>query len=791
MNSGTLMQAVLDGLGPWLWRANWQAAVLAGLVMLALVCCGSRLAPRWRYALWLLVVVRLCLPMLPESPVSVFNLWPGRDGTALHEFARAQEAGGPTVIVQYGEVAGRTLRAPIAGPRDATPPAGGWLSENAAALLVGGWLSGVAALALIIGGLHVRFAARLRRSSRRIDDPAVGDMIADAASAMRLRRPVQVRVTTALGSPALTGVWTPVILLPEDMLELDRASLRFVLLHELAHVKRRDVLFNWLLTAVAVVHWFNPIVHLAVSRCRQERELICDQMVLDVVGRHERRAYGAALLNLFERLVGEPCPALAVGFFGRRSLISRRIQMISNTTSNGKRSALMATMLVAALGCATLTDARLAPPSETPTRPSQPAAPREATAPTQPAAQPAQPSRPTTFTYSDGRDAAADDVSIVVYDVRDLLEQAGRSAVGSERSPLLRSLLASESRYRVGQGDTLQSIAALLLGDGEVWPLIAERNGLSGSGDLKVGQLLVLPSVRDDNEGAAGSEDGRHAAVTDLATLIGRRLQSGQGDSPVRSIQVDSRGEQLIITAGAGAHRRIAELLTELRDWDQTVIDVDVQFLTDAHTIVAEGVGQLRQLAPAGTERVGAIVLTAQEIKLSGNAADEHGAAGVLASPRLLVFNGQQASISMTSSSEVSVPNAVAGGEPVRVKVDEGISVQLRAQASTDGRFITLHVNPSSVSLDLSGDRPVEQRVEANVTVTVPDGGAALIQVKCAPLALLHAKAAVDPRTGEVRPIVTREAVHGESESIYLLIKPRILAEVVPGDAAAPAEPTR
>ena len=70
------MITALDTLGPAIWRASWQAAALALLVVLVLRCCGERLSPRWRFLIWGVVLTRLLCVVTPVSPWSVFNLVP-------------------------------------------------------------------------------------------------------------------------------------------------------------------------------------------------------------------------------------------------------------------------------------------------------------------------------------------------------------------------------------------------------------------------------------------------------------------------------------------------------------------------------------------------------------------------------------------------------------------------------------------------------------------------------------------------------------------------------------------
>ena len=69
------LDLVID-VGAAVWRASWQASVLAALVLAVQLILGNRIAARWRHAMWLLVFVRLALPVLPSSPLSVFNLAP-------------------------------------------------------------------------------------------------------------------------------------------------------------------------------------------------------------------------------------------------------------------------------------------------------------------------------------------------------------------------------------------------------------------------------------------------------------------------------------------------------------------------------------------------------------------------------------------------------------------------------------------------------------------------------------------------------------------------------------------
>src|SRR5687768_13187901 len=72
----------------WLWRSSWQAAVLVALVLLVQLLLKNRLTARWRYNLWLIVLVRLVLPVLPESPLSIYNLLSAVPSATPRDLAR-------------------------------------------------------------------------------------------------------------------------------------------------------------------------------------------------------------------------------------------------------------------------------------------------------------------------------------------------------------------------------------------------------------------------------------------------------------------------------------------------------------------------------------------------------------------------------------------------------------------------------------------------------------------------------------------------------------------------------
>jgi hypothetical protein len=149
--------------------------------------------------------------------------------------------------------------------------------------------------------------------------------VAESAAALRVRTPC-VSVMEDIASPMVWG-WGPARLLWPEGLErqLSPEGVRAVLVHELAHLRRRDHLVSWLLLAGACVWWWHPLYYLARRRLSCEAEGACDALVTNVLPA-ARRAYAEALLAVAARSSRSVAPALNAAS-GRRDL-ERRLTMI-------------------------------------------------------------------------------------------------------------------------------------------------------------------------------------------------------------------------------------------------------------------------------------------------------------------------------------------------------------------------------------------------------------------------------------------------------------------------------
>ncbi|MHC1768675.1 MAG: M56 family metallopeptidase [Verrucomicrobiia bacterium] len=220
---------------------------------------------------------------------------------------------------------------------------------------------------VLVGTLwrHWRFRNWMRGTSAP-GDPRIESLLEDCKQAMGVPKAkrIGIAVTERVGVPALFGVWRPRLLLPPSALALETRELRTVILHELAHLKRRDTLLNWIMIGVRAWHWFNPFVWFAMRRLRADRELVCDAMVLECVGRSDRRLYGETLLKLLQRSPARSLSPSLVPVITPQPEIKRRIIMISNFKKPGRLAWLIPAVLAPVL--CVLTFSRAAEQAEAP-----------------------------------------------------------------------------------------------------------------------------------------------------------------------------------------------------------------------------------------------------------------------------------------------------------------------------------------------------------------------------------------------------------------------------------------
>jgi len=304
---------------------------------------GKRLPARFRYALGLLILLRLLVPVTPASGWSIFN---------LTRQVRPPPAAAPMVNLAAAPI---VMVASQSILPSAIPSHPSRLSLSQWAALT--WLCGGAGFLLAVLWRHRKFA-RWVAQLPTATDPRVVALVERCKEETGLRRAVRIVRVPPANSAAVFGFLRPRLLLPEGMMDtLDQHEARLVLLHEMFHILRRDVLVNWVSVLALVLHWFNPLAWVAMRRLRADQELACDADVLALIEQGERGAYGRTLLKHLQDFPAARMAAGLVPLIASRHNIKRRIIMITEFKQIGGLARGLFALLLVALGGLTFTRA--------------------------------------------------------------------------------------------------------------------------------------------------------------------------------------------------------------------------------------------------------------------------------------------------------------------------------------------------------------------------------------------------------------------------------------------------
>ncbi len=224
------------------------------------------------------------------------------------------------------------------------------------------WLAG---FLISIGRLMLGITAvwRLSRRAIEITDETWTALADDIGRQLDLPRRVALLKSSRIAMPQTWGTLRPAILLPAEADNWLIERRRVVLMHELAHVKRKDCLTQVMAQTACAFYWFNPLVWMAARRLRMERELACDDQVLEKGTRASD--YADLLLDIARTLHSGRCSSLTAVAMARQSQLEGRLLAILNPSLNRKGlNRIKASVLVVALALVILPLASLRPTAQ-------------------------------------------------------------------------------------------------------------------------------------------------------------------------------------------------------------------------------------------------------------------------------------------------------------------------------------------------------------------------------------------------------------------------------------------
>lgn len=310
---------LLNAGGDWLWNFSgpmlWQSSLLILALYAMDLLFRRRLRAGIRYGLWLVVLIKLLLP--PTFALPTGAAW----------WLRHSESGLVTprpetkMIVTYGAEPLPTFAPPVVTP--VAPE----LSISVPGQLLLSWAIVSIALFAWMLSRWIQVMRRVRRASSPVE--SLLPLLQEAQRLAGWKRHVPVLLTDNVMSPAVCGLFRPVILLPRMLInQLAPEQVRAVLVHELIHLKRGDVFVNCAQALLQVVYWWHPLLWFANARIRRVREEAVDDAVMLAL-RDDADSYAPTLLEVAKLAFHRPFATLGlIGILESRGALRQRIERL-------------------------------------------------------------------------------------------------------------------------------------------------------------------------------------------------------------------------------------------------------------------------------------------------------------------------------------------------------------------------------------------------------------------------------------------------------------------------------
>lgn len=356
------------------------ATFLIGLTLVLRCLTRGRISMKYRYSLWILVALRLLVPIpFGSSTLSVLNLSPAWTGTGRQEAREWNIPESPEDVdrIDYDRESGigqervqdvlqtmteqhkqeqKAEQKPAAQDYESAGQGivGTWQMRRMRFLMTILWMCGMA----VVGGYmmvsQLRFVRYLHRKRIEVladELPGIRSLVMpETWNVRRMRRRIRVFVVEGLPGPCLVGH----DIYMEPQILKDENRLRHVMAHEYAHFIQGDALWAALRSILCAVYWFYPLVWVAGYAARRDSELACDERVIGLLGEKERFAYGRTLLDLFSgRVERIRCTGAVLIMGDRKNSMKERISMIAAKRKSSRIAAVfVALMMVLGCGCA-------------------------------------------------------------------------------------------------------------------------------------------------------------------------------------------------------------------------------------------------------------------------------------------------------------------------------------------------------------------------------------------------------------------------------------------------------
>lgn len=305
---------------------SFMGSILVLIILLVKSIFRKKLNSYFHYYIWILLIIRLIMPYSIQSSFSIHNV-------INSAFILNNASDMPNKVVPI-KSPGVDMNTSSKTPKENVKKENtGIMMENnkySPSNIVGIiWLLGSSFMIILVICSHYRITYVIKNP---IDytNQVFNNIFSKCIDIIKVNTTVRLIYTNRLTNPSLYGVMNPTIIIPLKIAKnIGTDEFRYIILHELSHLKRKDVFLNWITTLLQCIYWFNPIILYGLYKMKQDCELACDQHVISYLKDCEYLRYGNTLIKMLEINNDRQWIPGAASLSRNKYEIKRRIKMIA------------------------------------------------------------------------------------------------------------------------------------------------------------------------------------------------------------------------------------------------------------------------------------------------------------------------------------------------------------------------------------------------------------------------------------------------------------------------------